>query len=103
MTLRGRLQAVMKEETSLNEIVKLIGSDILPEDQKLTIEIARVIRLGFLQQNSFHAIDTCVPMEKMKRMMEVIFRLYDGAKGLIAKSIPLSQIKATGIFDQLIA
>ena len=102
MTLRGRLQAVMKEETSLNEIVKLIGSDILPEDQKLTIEIARVIRLGFLQQNSFHAIDTYVPMEKMKRMMEVIFRLYDGAKSLIAKSIPLSQIKATGIFDQLI-
>ena len=102
MTLRGRLQTVMKEETSLNEIVKLIGSDILPEDQKLTIEIARVIRLGFLQQNSFHAIDTYVPMEKMKRMMEAIFRLYDGAKGLIAKSIPLSQIKATGIFDQLI-
>ena len=102
MALRGRLQAVMKEETSLNEIVKLIGSDILPEDQKLTIEIARVIRLGFLQQNSFHAIDTYVPMEKMKRMMEAIFRLYDGAKGLIAKSIPLSQIKATGIFDQLI-
>jgi V/A-type H+-transporting ATPase subunit A len=102
MTLRARLQATMKEETSLNEIVKLIGSDILPEDQKLTIEIARVIRLGFLQQNSFNAIDTYVPMEKMKRMMSVIFRLYDGAKGLIAKSIPLSQIKATGIFEQLI-
>lgn len=102
MTLRGRLQTTMKEETSLNEIVKLIGSDILPEDQKLTIEIARVIRLGFLQQNSFHAIDTYVPMEKTKRMMEVIFRLYDGAKGLISQSIPLSQIKATGIFDQLI-
>ena len=102
MTLRGRLQTTMKEETSLNEIVKLIGSDILPEDQKLTIEIARVIRLGFLQQNSFHDIDTYVPMEKMKRMMEVIFRLYDGTKGLIGQSIPLSQIKATGIFDQLV-
>ena len=102
MTLRSRLQGVMKEETSLNEIVKLIGSDILPEDQKLTIEIARVIRLGFLQQNSFNAIDTYVPMEKMKRMMAVIFRLYDGARGLIAKSIPLSQIRATGIFDKLI-
>ena len=102
MTLRGRLQATMKEETSLNEIVKLIGSDILPEDQKLTIEIARVIRLGFLQQNSFHAIDTYVPMEKMKRMLEVIFRLYDGAKEIIAQSIPLSQLRATGIFDRLI-
>ena len=102
MALRARLQAVMKEETSLNEIVKLIGSDILPEDQKLTIEIARVIRLGFLQQNSFHAIDTYVPMEKTKLMMEVIFRLYDGARELIAKSVPLSQIKATGIFEKLI-
>ena len=61
-----------------------------------------MIRLGFLQQNSFNAIDTYVPMEKMKRMMAVIFRLYDGARGLIAKSIPLSQIRATGIFDKLI-
>ena len=102
MALRARLQAVMKEETSLNEIVKLIGSDILPEDRKLTIEIARVIRLGFLQQNSFHAIDTYVPMEKTKLMMEVIFRLYAGARGLIGKSVPLSQIKATGIFDKLV-
>ena len=102
MKLRARLQATMKEETSLNEIVKLIGSDILPEDQKLTIEIARVIRLGFLQQNSFNSIDTYVPMEKMKRMMEVIFQLYDRSKELIAKSIPLSQIKATGIFEKLI-
>lgn len=80
LTLRARLQTTLKEETSLNEIVKLIGSDILPEDQKLTIEIARVIRLGFLQQNSFNATDTYVPMEKMKRMMEVVFRLYDSAK-----------------------
>ena len=102
MAMRTRLQATMKEETSLNEIVKLIGSDILPEDQKLTIEIARVIRQGFLQQNSFNAIDTYVPMEKMQRMMEVIFRLYDGARGLIAQSVPLSQVKATGIFEKLI-
>ena len=68
------------------EIVKLIGSDILPEDQKLTIETAKVIRLGFLQQNAFHAIDTYVPLEKQLRMMETILQLYDGAKGLIAES-----------------
>ena len=102
LQLRARLQATLKEETSLNEIVKLIGSDILPEEQKLTIEIARVIRLGFLQQNSFHAVDTYVPMEKMKAMMEVIFRLYDGSRSLLGRSIPLSQIKATGIFERLI-
>ena len=48
------------------EIVKLIGSDVLPDDQKLVIETARVIRVGFLQQNAFHQDDTFVPMEKQK-------------------------------------
>ena len=46
------------------EIVKLIGGDVLPDDQKLTLEIARVIRLGFCSKNAFHKDDTCVSMEK---------------------------------------
>ena len=46
------------------EIVKLIGSDVLPDDQKLVLEIARVIRLGFLQQNAFHQEDTSCPNGK---------------------------------------
>ena len=54
------------------EIVKLIGSDVLPDDQKLTLEIARVIRLGFLQQNAFHPQDTSVPLAKQQKMMETI-------------------------------
>ena len=57
------------------EIVKLIGADVLPDDQKLVIEIARVIRVGFLQQNAFHAEDTYVPLEKQKQMMEIILYL----------------------------
>ena len=52
------------------EIVKLIGSDVLPDDQKLTLEIARVIRLGFLQQNAFHSEDTCVPLKKQLLMLK---------------------------------
>ena len=54
------------------EIVKLIGSDVLPDDQKLVLEIARVIRLGFLQQNAFHKDDTCVSLQKQYKMMEII-------------------------------
>ena len=50
--------AILQEESNLNEIVKLIGADVLPDGQKLTLEIACVIRLGFLQQNAFHADDT---------------------------------------------
>ncbi len=52
---RNQIMAILNQESSLMEIVKLIGSDVLPDDQKLTLEIARVIRLGFLQQNAFHA------------------------------------------------
>ena len=61
--LRNQMMALLNTESSLMEIVKLIGSDVLPDDQKLILEIARVIRLGFLQQNAFHKDDTCVPME----------------------------------------
>ena len=54
------------------EIVKLIGSDVLPDDQKLVIEIAKVIRVGFLQQNAYHDDDTYVPLQKQLLMMKVI-------------------------------
>ena len=73
------------QENNLMEIVKLIGSDVLPDDQKLTIEIARVIRVGFLQQNAFHAVDTYVPLEKQLKMMETILYLYDKCAALVAK------------------
>ncbi len=58
---------ILTQESSLMEIVKLIGGDMLPDDQKLILEIAKVIRIGFLQQNAFHKDDTCVPMEKQFR------------------------------------
>ncbi|HWS42813.1 MAG TPA: V-type ATP synthase subunit A [Pseudoflavonifractor sp.] len=99
---RGRISNLLQEEASLMEIVKLIGSDVLPEDQKLVIEISRLIRVGFLQQNAYHAVDTYVPLEKQLKMMELILRLYDGAKVQLGRGIPLSQLKATGIFDELI-
>ena len=83
------------------EIVKLIGSDVLPDDQKLVIETARVIRVGFLQQNAFHADDTYVPLEKQKLMMKTILHLHRKAKDIVAKEIPLSKILSLGLFDKL--
>ena len=83
------------------EIVKLIGSDVLPDDQKLVIETARVIRVGFLQQNAFHAEDTYVPLEKQKQMMKVILHLHEKAKDVVARGIPISKIIELGLFDKL--
>ena len=99
---RQRIANLLREESQLMEIVKLIGSDILPENQKLIMETARLIRLGFLQQNSYNPVDTYVPLKKQLLMMQTILRLYDGVKEGIDRSIPLSQYTATGIFDTVV-
>ena len=99
---RARISALLHEESKLMEIVKLIGADVLPDDQKLVIEIARVIRVGFLQQNAFHKDDTFVPLEKQKLMMKVILHLESRAKQLLLSSIPISRLSELGLFDKLI-
>lgn len=98
---RAKINAILHEESKLMEIVKLIGSDVLPDDQKLVIEIAKVIRVGFLQQNAFHKDDTFVPLEKQKLMMKVILHLENKARQLILASIPISRISELGLFDKL--
>lgn len=103
MDLRNRIMVLLNQESSLMEIVKLIGSDVLPDDQKLVLEIARVVRLGFLQQNAFHPDDTCVPMEKQMKMMQTILYLYDKARALIALNMPMSVLKSENIFERVIA
>lgn len=103
MLLRNEIIRILTEESKLNEIVKLIGSDVLPDDQKLTLEIARVIRLGFVQQNAYHKTDTYVPMEKQVKMMEIILYLYKRAKELVNLNMPMSLIRENGIFDRIIS
>ena len=100
---RNRLMAILNQESSLLEIVKLIGSDVLPDDQKLILEIARVIRLGFLQQNAFHKDDTCVSMEKQFLMMDTILYLYKQARALVTMGHPMSVLKSENIFERVIA
>lgn len=102
MDCRAKLSALLREETSLMEIVKLIGSDVLPDDQKLVIEAARVVRTGFLQQNAYHASDTYVGLDKQYRMMKTILRLYERAKELLPLGIPVSRLVESGIFDKLV-
>ncbi len=98
---RTSITALLQEENRLMEIVKLIGSDVLPDDQKLIIEIAKIIRVGFLQQNAFHKDDTYVPLEKQKRMMQVILHLYERSKAVVAENIPISRIREQGLFEKV--
>lgn len=98
---RNKISYLLQEESRLMEIVKLIGSDVLPDDQKLVIETCRVIRVGFLQQNAFHADDTFVPLEKQKLMMKTILHLHKKAQKIISNAVPISQIIKLGLFDKL--
>jgi V/A-type H+-transporting ATPase subunit A len=100
---RNRLMALLVQESSLMEIVKLIGADVLPDDQKLVLEIAKVIRLGFLQQNAFHKDDTSVPLTKQFKMMEVILYLYKKSRSLVSMGMPVSVLKEENIFDKIIS
>ncbi len=102
MEYRQKFIEILFEENKLEEVVKLIGADVLPEDQKLTMEIAKVIRVGFLQQNAFHEDDTYVPLEKQFLMMASIINVYERTKELVALGIPVSSIASLQVFDRLI-
>lgn len=102
MECRRRIVNLLHEENKLMEIVKLIGSDVLPDDQKLVIEVARVIRVGFLQQNAYHKDDTYVPLEKQYLMMKSIINLCDCAMKAVAAGVPISQLSAAGLFERVI-
>jgi V/A-type H+-transporting ATPase subunit A len=102
LTNRKEIMSVLAEENKLLEIVKLIGSDVLPDDQKLIIEVGKVIRLGYLQQNAFHKEDTYVPLEKQLKMMDVILHLYKKAKLFVSEGKSLNLLIDTGIFDHVI-
>ncbi len=102
MQYRQEISNILIEENKLLDIVRLIGSDVLPDDQKLLMETARVIRVGFLQQNAYHKDDTYVPLEKQFRMMDLILHLHDQALHALSKGALLSDILASGMFEQVI-
>lgn len=102
MTKRTAILQILHEESRLMEIVKLIGQDVLPDGQKLTLEMARIVRQGFLQQNAFHENDTFVPVEKQYKMMSIILHLDEKAKKLVGMGIPVSVLSETGIFNELV-
>ncbi len=102
LAVRQEISNILIEENKLMEIVKLIGADVLPDDQKLVLEAAKLIRVGFLQQNAFHKEDTYVPMSKQILMMRLILRLYHKSAEALKSGASVSDIRATGLLDKVI-
>ena len=102
MEVRQEISNILVEENTLMEIVKLMGTDVLPDDQKLLIEVARIVRVGFLQQNAYHKDDTYVPLEKQYLMMKLILSFYDKAKNALSKGITASKVLENGWAEKII-
>ncbi len=92
---------LLQREAELQEIVQLVGSDALPEDQQLTLEIARMIREYFLQQNAYHDVDTYCSMRKQFLMLKSIMTFGDYAKKALAAGVPIPRILALKSKDDL--
>jgi V/A-type H+-transporting ATPase subunit A len=101
LVLRSKLLRILQEEDKLMEIVKLVGEDILPDDQRLILEVSRVIKVGYLQQNAYHKNDAHVSLKKQHKMLKVIDKLYEKAYKCIKKGIPISKVKKEDLFYKI--
>ena len=102
MELRAKMLSLLQEERKLLEIVKLVGEDILPDNQRLVLEISKVIKVGYLQQNAYHKDDANVSLNKQYKMLTVIDSLYESANKCIKEGVPISKVKNEDIFYKVI-
>lgn len=100
--LRAKMLSLLQEERKLLEIVKLVGEDILPDDQRLILEISKVIKVGYLQQNAYHKDDANVSLSKQYKMLTVIDTLYEAANKCIKAGMPISKVKNEDLFYKII-
>ncbi|MBP2024627.1 V-type ATP synthase subunit A [Peptoniphilus stercorisuis] len=100
--LRSKFLDLLHQESKLNEIVMLVGEDVLPDDQRLVLEICRIVKVAFLQQNAFNKIDTFVPLEKQFEMLKTIDLLYECGKDAVSHAIPISKIRNDKIYADVI-
>ena len=100
--LRVKFLDLLNQEAKLNEVVALVGADVLPDRERLVLEICRVLKVGFLQQNAFHEVDTFVPLEKQFEMLKTIDLLYECGKKLVNKGIPISVVKNNELYSEVI-
>ena len=101
VAMRERAMGMLQVESELQEIVQLVGSDALPDEQQLLLEITRMIREIFLQQNAFHPIDTYSPFAEQYRLMQSIMKFGDAAQEALKSGVLVSDIIKMESKDEL--
>ncbi len=99
--LRDNAMDILQEEAELQEIVQLVGSDALPEDQQLTLEIARMLREYFLQQNAFHPVDTFCPFDRQYKLLKSVSTFGEKATEKMENGVPITKIMEMESKDEL--
>ena len=102
LELRAKMMELLSEDDKLNQIVQLVGEDVLPNDQRVVIEIAKVLKKGFLQQNAMHETDSYVPLKKQFEMLKVIDNLYSNSILAVKEQVALAKIKNDDLFEEVI-
>jgi len=93
--------AILQEESELQEIVQLVGSDALPEDQQLTLEVARLLREFYLQQNAFHDVDTYCKLNVQAEFLDVILYYRELAEAALASGISVPNLTGIPVLEEL--
>jgi V/A-type H+-transporting ATPase subunit A len=100
--LRAESYEILQREDTLKEIVRLLGPEALPDEEKLVLELARMIKIGILQQNSFDNVDTYCSPEKQLKLVRLMIKFYKEAQKALREGTPLSDIRATPIITTLL-
>ncbi|MCJ7738179.1 MAG: V-type ATP synthase subunit A, partial [Anaerolineae bacterium] len=101
-SLREQTLALLQQENRLQQVVKLVGPDALPDDQRLILETARLLREGFLQQNALDDVDSYATIGKQIRMLEVFLHFHKRAKRIISRACPIIVIQALPIVNTMV-
>ncbi len=99
--LRVKAMALLQKEAELQEIVRLVGPDALPDRERVILEGARVIREDFLQQNAFHEVDSFCSPKKQFRMLKIMLYFYDKCVEAVQRGIPAKQIAELEVKDDI--
>ncbi|MHC1582475.1 MAG: ATP synthase subunit A [Candidatus Syntropharchaeia archaeon] len=98
---RNEMMVILQKEAELQEIVQLVGADALPERERVVLEIARMIREDFLQQNAYHEIDSWCSLEKQYLMAKIILKFHEKAHEAIDAGISIDKIENIPVKDDI--
>ncbi len=100
--LRDELYQILRREDMLKEIVRLLGPEALPEEERLVIDVARMIKLGFLQQSAYDEVDSYCSPEKQYRLLRLFVRFYEEADEALRRGVKIGEIRKLPLIPELV-